>query len=130
VLFLSIDGVTDGPNSFSGPIGKELKNCENKPVVKFKAIDCILPDVDKKDLSQDQKYLLNISEAIKSGYCSYDLSCREPGTLNHARWLTCANRILRYYISTTKPSANLKTMVTYLLKVYVPQWFSIRKKSL
>lgn len=128
-LFVYIDGATDGPNSFSGPIGNELKICESKPVIKFKAIDCILPDIDTNDLSKDQKYLLNISTAIKSGTCSLDLSLNEPGCLNHARWVTCANRILRLYVSTSKPSAALQSIVTYLLKVYVPQWFLVRKKN-
>lgn len=44
-------------------------------------------------LHQDHTSLFDISEAIKSGRCPPDLS-------NHARWLNCANRILRLYIST------------------------------
>ena len=41
-LFLNLDGQADGPNSFSGPIGKQLKNCETKPIlaVKFAVVDC------------------------------------------------------------------------------------------
>lgn len=130
-LFTAIDGVTDGPNSFSGSIGKALKDCEKKSVIKFKKIPFILPEVDKKDLSQDQKYLYNISAAIGSGECPFNLSIDQPGPLNHARWVTCANRVLRLYVSTSKPTPALKTLVIYLLKVYVPQWFRIRRdKSL
>lgn len=53
----------------------------------------------------------------------------QPGRLNHARWLTCANRVLRLYVSTPNPNDKLIFIVTYLLKVYVPQWFSIRKQK-
>ncbi|CAB0043525.1 unnamed protein product [Trichogramma brassicae] len=44
---------------------------------------------------------------IQSGECSSELSMRKPGCLNHARWLTCANRILRLYVSTADPSSSL-----------------------
>lgn len=128
-LFHHIDGRTEGPNSFTGPIGKHLKSCETLPVACFEKIDFTVPNVDIEDLSPDQKYLLKISKAIQAGECPEDLSLSQPGCLNHARWLTCANRILRLYVSTSNPSAELKIIVTYLLKVYVPQWFSIRKKN-
>lgn len=128
-LFQILDGPTSGPKSFTGSIGKQLKNCENLPVVSFEKIEIVLPDLDCSDLSADQKYLLQISKAIQSGVCSQDLSFDKPGCLNHARWLTCANRILRLYISTSNPSESLKTIVLYLLRVYVPQWFSIRNKK-
>ena len=128
-LFQYVDGETDGPNSFKGSIGKQLKLCEKNPIVPFEAIDCVIPDIDPKILSTDQKYLLNISNAIRFGHCPVDLSFAQPGSLNHARWLTCANRILRLYVSTLSPTSELKLIVNYLLKVYVPQWFSIRKKK-
>ena len=32
-LILHLDGTTSGPNSFTGPIGKQLKTCEEKPIV-------------------------------------------------------------------------------------------------
>ena len=128
-LFIHLDGVTEGPSSFTGPIGKELKGCEKKPVVNYKKIDFIIPTIDREDLSEDQKYLLDICIAIKSGICSLDLSLNNPGTLNHSRWLTCSNRLLRLYVATPKTNTALKTIVTYILKVYAPLWFSIRKEK-
>ena len=35
-LFIHLDGVTEGPSSFTGPIGKELKGCEKKTCCEFK----------------------------------------------------------------------------------------------
>lgn len=128
-LFQTIDGVTSGPKSFSGQIGSKLNGCENLPVVKFVPISCELPDISFEDLSKDQKYLLEISKAIKAGNCPPNLTLVDPGCINHARWLTCANRILRLYISTARPTAKLKDIVKYLLTVYVPMWFKIRNNN-
>ena len=63
------------------------------------------------------------------GECGVDLAMRNPGCLNHSRWLTTANRILRLYVSDKKPSENLKTLVTYIIRVYDPMWFAIKTHS-
>lgn len=123
-----LDGTTSGPNIFSGPIGKQLIKCETLPIYKFQKIDINLPVLNFKELSKDQKYLYEISQAIGSGSYPQDLAKQDPGPLAHSRWLTAANRILRLYVGTSKPSANLKTLVTFLLKVYVPSWFAIKKR--
>ena len=54
------------------------------------------------------------------------MASRSPGKLSHARWLTLANRLLRTYISTTKPSESLKELATFIIKVYAPVWFYIK----
>ncbi|GBM24542.1 hypothetical protein AVEN_217122-1 [Araneus ventricosus] len=61
--------------------------------------------------------------AISSGVGSSDLAKGQPGTLNLARWLTTANRILRLYIST---SNQLIILVVFTLRVYAPSWFRIK----
>ena len=103
-----------------------MKECEKLPLVPFNSIECDLPDIDPATLSSDQKYLLDICTAINSGVCSSDLAKREPGTLNLARWLTTANRILRLYVSTSDPSNELLTLVVFILRVYAPSWFRIK----
>ncbi|KAK3909792.1 Glycine--tRNA ligase beta subunit [Frankliniella fusca] len=128
-LLIHIDGPTSGPNKFSGPIGQLLPNCETLDVVKFKAVECNLPEMDLTDFSSDQKYLFQIADAIRSGTCSPELASRKPGPINMARWLTTANRIVRLYISTKKPTKKLQVLVQYLLSVYVPLWFTIRKNK-
>lgn len=123
-----LDGTTSGPNTFSGLIGKQLIKCETLPIYKFQKIDIDLPVLNFKELSKDQKYLYEIFQTIGSGSCSQDLARQNPDPLAHSRWLTAANRILRLYVGTFKPSTNLKTLVTFLLKVYVPSWFAIKKR--
>lgn len=126
-LIEKLDGATSGPRGYSGPIGKLLNGCSDSPIVNFKPISFNrIPEVDLLGLSTDQKYLLEICQAVASGHCSTSLSRKNPGKMSHARWLTKANRILRLYISTAKPSLNLKLIVDYIMKFYAPVWFWIK----
>lgn len=125
-LFIHLDGETTGPASFTGTIGKLLENCQKLPVINYEKIESELPEISKKDLSADQKYLYDITTAVIKGQCSSDLAERTPGKMSHARWLTKANRILRLYISIEEPSENLKHLATYVTKVYAPVWFEIK----
>lgn len=130
-LIQHLDGSTTGPRGFSGPIGRALGSCTEQPVDAFEPIKLAqpLPDVDVKDLSTDQQYLRLMCEAVDSGQCPLDLATRNPGLLNHSRWLTTANRILRLYVSCSKPSRKLTTIATYIMLVYAPMWFEIKMKS-
>ncbi|CAH0562737.1 unnamed protein product [Brassicogethes aeneus] len=125
-LMKHLDGETTGPSGFSGEIGKKLQSCELLPVTDFQRIPTELPEIDLKLLSTDQKYLYNISLSISSGDISEGLANTQPGKMAHSRWLTTANRVLRLYVATSDPSENLKYLTEYILKVYVPTWFSIK----
>ncbi|GBO46904.1 hypothetical protein AVEN_65118-1 [Araneus ventricosus] len=113
-IFQHIDGQIAGSKSFSGPIGQHLTCCEKLPVVDYEPIDCSIPDIDRNLLSNDQHYLLDISNAIILGHCPEDFANRDPGPLSHSRWLTAANRVLRLYISSSDPSGNLKEKVGFI----------------
>ena len=129
-LLIKLDGVTSGPHLFSGPIGSLLPTCEELPVVPFASIkfgNC--PPVDGADLSTDQRYLFNMCKAVEIGQCSGDLALQKPGPIVHSRWLTTANRLLRLYVATNKPSKNLVELVTYVMTAYAPLWFHIKTQS-
>lgn len=79
------------------------------------------------DLSTDQMYLLQICQAVKSGVCPAELARKSPGNISHARWLTTANRILRLYITESKPSKNLTKLAKYVVLVYAPTWFEVKR---
>ncbi|GBN46669.1 hypothetical protein AVEN_1951-1 [Araneus ventricosus] len=96
------------------------------PLVAFNSIECQLRGTVPTNLTCDQKYILDICTAISSGVRSSVLVKRQPGTLNLARWLTTANRILRLYISTSDPSNELITLLVFILRVYGPSWFRIK----
>jgi hypothetical protein len=129
-LFVLIDGPTTGPDSFTGVIGKALNDSVNLPIVKFRRIAVNLPklkyDMKSNELSTDQQYLYEITEAISKGVVSGSLAQRNPGKVHNSRWLTLANNILRIYVGTKNPSQNLIDIVNYILKVYVPAWFKIK----
>lgn len=131
-LFKHIDGDTKSPNSYSGPIGKRLTNCEAKHIIEFSPI--IFPNAPHIDaishtLNTDQHYLYEISKAISKGSVSDELAKRSPGVMSHARWVTTANRILRLYVAQPNPSVNLKIVVKYIMTVYSPMVFEIKHKS-
>lgn len=117
------------PRSFSGPIGKAMSACENLPAVSFSPITIQLPELVAVDLSTDQQYLYEICHAVSTGVCTESLLKRDPGTLSHSRWLTAANRVLRLYVSTENPSKELVSLVTYIIRVYAPTWFDIKRNS-
>ena len=70
-LFLQLDGKTNGPDAFSGIIGKAIAGELHKtPMAKFRRVNTnvmTLPDDIIKDLSNDQKYLYNMCIAISNG---------------------------------------------------------------
>jgi hypothetical protein len=118
------------PNTYAGPIGTLLQNCETLSVKHFATIsvpwiyELHLEEV--SNLSTDQQYLLDMCKAVSSGDCSQNLADKTPGKLHQARWLTTANRTLRLYVATDEPSDNLVRIVVYIVKVYAFVWFSIR----
>lgn len=128
-LFTALDGDTSSPSDFKGPIGKSLSHSLNLPPVQFLAISTKVPDFegDIKTLSTDQLYLYEMCKAVSSGTCSISLSNRNPGAISNSRWLTIANHLLRTYIGTKDPAAELIELVTYILNVYAPVWFSIKR---
>ena len=65
------------------------------PIVDFVPIIINLPEHERNSLSSDEKYFLDICTAVSTGFCLPDLALRNPGKLNHARWVTIANKILR-----------------------------------
>lgn len=129
-LFAALDGDTSSPSEFKGPIGKTLSESLNLQPVEFVPISTKVPDFegDIKTLSTDQLYLYEMCKAISSGNCSISLSKRNPGAISNSRWLTIANHLLRTYIGTNEPTTELIDLVTYILNVYAPVWFNIKRK--
>ena len=97
-LFISLDGAMTGPHSFNGPIGKAISTSFQQHLVNFAVIVGEPINCDKHLLSSDQLYFFESVNAIKTGIVPENFESRLPGRLNHARWLTLANRVLRLYI--------------------------------
>ena len=139
-LLIELDGRTVGDNKFAGPIGKiihsatELEVADEIPPVDV-PINLLELDADVvADLSADQKYLYQMTTAIRNGgELSTSLKERNIGPHNHARWLNLANRVLMIWCSlhglNAKNTANLKKIVQFIVAVYSPMWFQIKVKS-
>ena len=96
-------------------------NLSNLKIVYFRPVEGLvkeLPDYVNSDLSCDQRYLHGICLAVQNGHVSQSLASRSPGTLNHARWLTLANRLLLLYVSTLHPAKSLLRFVTFIVNHY------------
>ncbi|GBN91905.1 hypothetical protein AVEN_153351-1 [Araneus ventricosus] len=131
-LLNSLDGTTTGPKQFCRPIGKAIKTCEELPVAPFSSIsvDNMSDNIDRMVLSNDQQYIYDICLAISRGECYSDMALRKPGPVSHSRWLTIADRILRLYVVTEKPSDNLIILATYIMKVYATCVVPFQDKAL
>ena len=125
-LFKHYDGKTSGPNSFSGPLGQELKGELNKrKVVRFARIKNddfpVLPDEVLADIGHDPEYLYDSSWGIIEEHFDEDLEDHETGLFYHARWVTLMNRINRCYASTRNPSYALKQLTHVGILYYTAQ---------
>ena len=135
-LITNLDGETLSNNKFSGPIGKILENVTdldiNEKFTKLKGSEDLIELSDNiiDDLSDDQKYGYKMVKAIREGHVPKYLELLEIGPINHSRWLTTANRILRLWVSKHdlkgKNLKNLRFIVEFIIGVYYPQWFRIK----
>lgn len=129
-----VDGTTNSPSSFSGPICKQLPKCHDLPLADFIRILCAyFPNIDweiVKDLSSDQRYLYDICMLVM-GKGDASILRKTPGPICHSRWLTTACRILRLYVSTSPNDQHydsLLLLATFIIKVYAPIWFTVKQK--
>ena len=100
-LFMKVDDITTGLNSFAG-------------------VNC-------KYLSTDENYLMHITNSEITTTVVSSLENSSPVQINHSRWLTTANRILCLYASTNNSSSGLMILVEYIERVYSSTWFPIKK---
>ncbi|GBO07416.1 hypothetical protein AVEN_76146-1 [Araneus ventricosus] len=128
-LFAHVDRTTTGPRSLTGELRKSLAGCEKLSVVSSTPIEYTLCEVtNKKDLSTDQLYVMEICEVINCSHCRESLSKINPGKVCHSRWLRIANRILRFNVDHENTSEALLTLTTFIAKIYESMWFKIKTK--
>ena len=65
-------------------------------------------------LTKSTFFFFYMCSAVSAGVCPVDLSLRNPGVINHSRWLTMAYRILRLYVARVNPSDELKALVSFM----------------
>ena len=121
-VFQNLDGITSKPDSFSGPIGRQLNGAVSEwKVVKFKSIPNpkfpVIPNSLMDDLSSDQYYAYRICSAVMLGSVDANLEFLEVGKLNHSSWLTLECCILQFYVAQEKPTSNLSTLAEFLINL-------------
>ena len=135
-LMEELDGKTNSKTGWKGDLGKLLKSTNDMRVnYEFEQVDLgpeliKLPEEVRADLSNDQKLLYDRAHAIRSGQLSRDVALKKGGSLVHSRWLTFAAELLKMWMSDHGLVGDLlerlRTLVTYILTVYVPMWFNIK----
>lgn len=134
-VFKKLDGEACGPTTFTGSIGKQCaEDIHNNPQITFEVVNSpltyeFLSDEVLKDLSNDQRLLLEYCKGISSGRVDDKWAARKIGPLNLSRWLTLAIRILCLYTRTKKPTLSLKKLVYFIVCIYTPAWFQIKASS-
>lgn len=56
-----------------------------------------------------------------------DSARKDRGPYNYSRWLTCANRVLRPYISEINSAYQHKILASFIMKTNAPILFDIKK---
>ena len=113
------------------------KDIEELPQTDFEAVKSPLEDFDfpeevVKDLSTDQRLLLEYVKGISSGRVDSRFAAWKIGPLNHARWLTLAIRLLCLYSrGSYQPDLQekLQLLVRFIVEVYSLSWFEIKRDS-
>ena len=76
--------------------------------------------------NKDQDTFIRLLRVMVTGqWDKATLALRMPN-LSSVRWLSCATRILRVYISTERPSYILERMVNYIVYVYGQVWLQAK----
>lgn len=137
-VFKYLDGSTKSPVSFSGPLGKLCeKDIQESPQVEFVKIagdldDFSFDEAALKDLSNDQRLLLEYVRGISRGQVNQRFAAWKIGPLNHARWLTLAIRLLCLWTRGSYPEPlhdKLHSVVKYIVQVYAVSWFEIKRDA-
>ena len=138
-LIAIIDGPTSSDTGFTGEVCKllsKVQDMEYDPGFKAmpKGEELIhIPDNILKSMSTDQKQCYKLVLAVKSGQLPEEQREMLCGPINHARWLTTAQRILflwtRKHGLTSKPLKVLELLVKFCLEYYFKMYFDIKVKN-
>ncbi|GBN77741.1 hypothetical protein AVEN_274589-1 [Araneus ventricosus] len=120
-----LDGETTGPKTFSDKLMGAKPTCA---IIRAYTFTWASEMKNTKELSTDQKYLFDICAAVSTGLCPPELQNRKPGPITQSRWITTPCRILLLYVSTTKLKEALRNLEQYVVRVYAPVWFNVKKR--
>lgn len=120
---------------YDSELGQLIKSetLHERPFVKFEKITAnvfpIFRSNSPSSLSSDQDHFYKTCLALIHGDEEHIAAVKgyKLGKIGHARWLTTMNRIAIIYMSTKKPSKELKILTQFGVKVYGSIFFEIKK---
>lgn len=59
-----------------------------------------------------------------------DFAVKDSGPLKYSKWLICANRALRYYISEINTFYEFKVIARYIMRMYALVWSDVKRNYL
>ena len=137
-LIMILDGPTVSDVGFTGEVCSLLSKVNEMPYnPEFKKLPggeelIYLPDDVLKKMSTDQKMCYKLVEAVKAGVLPVELQEMLCGTLNHARWLTTAQRVVflwtRQHGLRGHNFAVLELLVKFCLEYYFKIYFDLKVK--
>ena len=127
-IFVAIDGLSSGPDSYSGEIGQVISSKDTTWKTKDKKIRFkekrpgLVKDVKYKLDNHDDNVLIQKALLIQHGPDSKykDAVHLTPGLLNLARWKNTDANALDLFIISEEHSEELLEVVDFSLNVYIP----------
>ena len=114
--------------TFKGPLGQLCSGDVHLHwIVQFTSMTTSVPDLEEpiwKDLSQDQQLLYRWTKAITASQVPANLAGQLAGPTYHSRWW-----LMQFYATNANPSNKLVLVVKYVVQVYSPVWFLIKRNS-
>ena len=134
----STDGDTKGPDVYNGRIGKRISGKHglarqnmNMSFVPISDGEIILVEeefLQNNDLKLLYKARLLVILGVKNADAQLlNVFWFNPGHIHGARWVTLATNLLFLYMQEVSPSQNLILLVKYVVHVYCPAMFYIKK---
>ena len=136
-IFVAIDGLSSGPDTYSGEIGQVISDKDTTWKTKDKKIRFkkkrpgLVKDMKYGSMdNHDDNVLIQKALLIQHGPDSQykDAVHLTPGLLNLARWKNTDANALDLFIISEKPSKDLLEVVDFSLNVYIPAIQRIQKK--
>ena len=128
-LFFAIDGKSSGPESYKGPIGKQISNndeswkTKNKTIRFKEARKGMVKQVESgRYQNTDDNVLYQLAMLIQNGPDSQfkDAINLTPGKTSLSRWTTAEAGILYLFVITEDPSDNLILLVDIIINCIAP----------
>ena len=129
--FLHLENTPSTAPFYSGPHGRLLKDgVVLQPIVNYDAIPGLVEEYPEdfiSSMNNDLILLYELCAAIQSGIFPEHLMKKKLAKCHKARWITLSSNLLRLFAQTSEPDELLIKMVKFILNVYAPVIFDLKR---